>query len=327
MRRKTGNKGQGVPSSAIHHPPSTIHHASLGFTLVELLVVIVIISVLVGLLMPAIQAARGRARIAQCSNNQHNLAVAIIGYDGAKRHLPGYANTVKGTVTTWIPVLLEYLGRNDLWADAGGWRYGYVSGTTPSPHIDVLVCPDDPIATAELDAPCLSYTVNVGSAMVLDEPTEYTSDATQKANQQAYQNGVFRNLWLYSSKTISLSSIGSPAQRPMLSERERADGQTGPRLWSTINAGAPTNTLVSAKEFGFNYVSAPALSGGKIGKGVVADNFRPLDSDLITDEMVLPSPAASFHPGIRIVTFCDGHTVSLSDDTVFNVYDYSPLTK
>jgi prepilin-type N-terminal cleavage/methylation domain-containing protein len=44
-----------------------------GFTLVELLVVIVIISVLAGLLIPAIVAALREARITDCMNNLRNI--------------------------------------------------------------------------------------------------------------------------------------------------------------------------------------------------------------------------------------------------------------
>ena len=88
-----------------------------GFTLIELLVVIAIIAVLVGLLLPAVQAARESARRSQCANNLKQLGLAVHNFHDAKGHLPSSVRPIlSSTVRAGVFVrLLPFIDQKSLW--------------------------------------------------------------------------------------------------------------------------------------------------------------------------------------------------------------------
>lgn len=109
---------------------------SRGFTLIELLVVISIIALLIGILLPALAAARGDAHLIVCESNEHQIGVAFAAYAASHDSTLPYAYDIN-TKWSWDDFLSPYLQTH--WTPAEKDQ-NYI---LPDHEDKILICPND----------------------------------------------------------------------------------------------------------------------------------------------------------------------------------------
>jgi prepilin-type N-terminal cleavage/methylation domain-containing protein len=136
---------------------------SRAFTLVELLVVIAIIGILIALLLPAVQAAREASRRSACTNNLHQIGVAIHNYENVYKAFPPASTRVADTRQwmhgpTWWIFTLPYVEQDGLYSDSTfsrqTWWFGDADATITTNKdkyhgitFKIMICPSTPLDT------------------------------------------------------------------------------------------------------------------------------------------------------------------------------------
>ena len=122
-----------------------------AFTLIELLVVIAIIGVLIALLVPAVQSARGAARRMQCQNNLKQIGVALTSYLTSRNVFPmsAVAGTGHGVNQSCFALILPELDQRPLYNayNFNVENYDLANRTVVSTVISTLLCPETPLPT------------------------------------------------------------------------------------------------------------------------------------------------------------------------------------
>jgi prepilin-type N-terminal cleavage/methylation domain-containing protein/prepilin-type processing-associated H-X9-DG protein len=236
-----------------------------AFTLVELLVVIAIIGTLVGLLLPAVQAARESARRSDCSNKIRQIGIAMHNHLDAKKCFPSgvvfsnaviadarATNTPDGDIANWRfctnppawgAMILPYMEQTDVssrlpFAQTSWTSNSSVTATTTTITLSATAASVNPLPVYSCPSDVLTRTSPAGNMGPSNYAGNYGVPATGNWTGIKGQltgrpinnvSGV-----LYHGSTISTKDIADGTSKTFLV----GEISTQQRAWSFSNLGA-----------------------------------------------------------------------------------------
>jgi prepilin-type N-terminal cleavage/methylation domain-containing protein/prepilin-type processing-associated H-X9-DG protein len=309
-----------------------------AFTLIELLVVIAIIAVLIGLLLPAVQAAREAGRRAQCTNNLKQIGLAIHNYLSTYQVLPfgkggSYAPSVPGTpvYARWScnSQLLMFLEQGTLFnsidfnlppetpgmAGAVPFMPPYQNpnrenATSSRTQVATFLCPSD--APPIIDWP--------GGNNYLGNMYTFACDLGENSPSTVAPNEVPRGVFYFASAVKIADVTDGTSQTAFFSEKIRGQGLPNPRTdmlvftnqtsmddtYQACRALPPTAVPLTSRQ-GMSWVMGEMCCtsynhvAGPNDRSCAAPNFPGTMAN-----MAMQVPPSSLHPGGVNVLFGDG---------------------
>jgi prepilin-type N-terminal cleavage/methylation domain-containing protein len=103
-----------------------------AFTLIELLVVIAIIGILIALLLPAVQKIREAAARMTCSNNLHQIGLAMYNYESSNNAFPPGVDARYASACVYLlPYLEQSAVYNNFDLRTGPWYFSAAANNVP----------------------------------------------------------------------------------------------------------------------------------------------------------------------------------------------------
>jgi prepilin-type N-terminal cleavage/methylation domain-containing protein/prepilin-type processing-associated H-X9-DG protein len=295
-----------------------------AFTLIELLVVITIIGILVGLLLPAVQAARESARNAQCGNNLKQIALAMHNYhdvwnsfppgnfNNHAGNCPGMAEPTASAATqfgNWAIAILPHLGQQPLFDcyDLRHQNQDPQNQAVRETSVSTYLCPSDinPLtlgvpATGPASAAAAQYAPGSYRAVSgrSDDGLNYL-DSEMMYKYSKTSRGPIHMVGTWGFTTESIANVRDGTSNTLLVGE------------STTQSNAPHRTYWA---YSFAYYS---LSGATAQQRTLwGDYDRAVQAGGAGGADPCKREGGSFHAGRLNFVFCDGavHTLSTNID-------------
>ena len=227
-----------------------------AFTLVELLVVIAIIGIFVGLLLPAVQAAREAARRCQCSNNVGQLILAVHNHEFSfERFPPGTINATGpirsepiGQHISWIVQILPFLEQRATFRgiDQSLGAYAAENVRARSQVVQTLYCPSQNVRSVD----DVAQTTYAGCHHDVEAPIDVDNNGVFFLNSRVRFDDIDDG----SSNTIFIGEVADADALGWMSGTRATLRNTGSIAGKTTRNGAipitPNSSLLQVGGFG-----------------------------------------------------------------------------
>jgi prepilin-type N-terminal cleavage/methylation domain-containing protein len=318
-----------------------------AFTLVELLVVIAVIGMLVGLLLPAVQAARESAARTQCMNNLKQIGLGLQSYHDAKKVFPsGYVDLNNNPLLTpdndigpgwgWASMILPNVEQQALYNQINfSMPVGTgVNAAVSLVNIPLFQCPSDtyqdPIPVYDITLSNPIATVAHGNYVGCDGWIECFNGATGNITPGPWNDGIFggfygpgaRGVFWRNSHTRMADVKDGTSNTFLCGERT---GYHSPSTWTGAPAGGQCPAWMAANPIAPN--SPPpsaAYDNADFGEAFVLShgNYTHLPNSDIP--LFDPDTFYSLHPNGCNFVLTDGSSRFISDGV--DGYVYQALT-
>jgi prepilin-type N-terminal cleavage/methylation domain-containing protein/prepilin-type processing-associated H-X9-DG protein len=217
-----------------------------SFTLIELLVVIAIIAILAGMLLPALNMAREKAKSISCVSNQKQIGMAIAMYEDDNSDYFPPNNTA---TNRWMTTLLPYMQKKATW-------YGSATAAIP-----VFYCPTNKLVSIP-GVVHGDYHTNYSWNYTLISAPSTTSNPPYKMRKNSILRKPARTglIWDGGALNGALGLGGAPTDRYMASG-----------TWAIRPLDAPASLTIGFIHSG----SANALFADKHVKGSLTPRMFP----------------------------------------------------